>query len=437
MNALIYTFDVLGLVFSCLVLLLLSIFIYFQNRRSVINRVFASLIFILFAWTLAALWRHFLDDAGWVLFLHNLTHAFGSLASIYVLYFVLIYPKERNLNFWTKLIVFVPGLFFAAAALFTTTMVSGLGAEYPHRLYLNSLSYGSLHPFYGVYSTLYLFGAVAINVYKLIRARGLEKKKLAFFTFAIFIGVFCAQFFTLWLPRLGVVHFDSLGHIALILAVGIIAYAIVKYRVFMISPHFAAQEILNALKGMVLVTDVNGKLLYQSAESGKIGKVHIDNIVSTVIRQGAQRDYRVMIDKTPYVVVASYFRGGVAIVLHDLTEVEIEEQKEREVHEELKIKLDHEKILRKTMEAIAKAQSLNEIAILEQEIKEELKSDSQAVRALARVAQLGQHRIELLEKLRRDKVELEEKLKQIEKINDESVERELKIIEYKEKLRNI
>ena len=203
-----------------------------------------------------------------------------------------------------------------------------------------------------------------------------------------------------------------------------------------ISPRLAAREILSALRGTVLVADIDGKVLYQREGSRKISGEHIDIIVSNVIKQGAQQDYRVMIDQTPYVVAANYFRGGVAIVLHDLTEIEIEEQKEQEVYEELKIKLDREKMIRQTTEVITKAENIDQIDLIVMEVKEKLSDDSQAARALKRVAQLGKQRLELLEKLGKDKIALEEKLKQIEKVNDESVARELKIIELKERLKN-
>ena len=47
-----------------------------------------------------------------------------------------------------------------------------------------------------------------------------------------------------------------------------------------ISPRLAAREILSALRGTVLVADIDGKVLYQREGSRKISGEHIDIIVT-------------------------------------------------------------------------------------------------------------------------------------------------------------
>jgi len=144
-------------------------------------------------------------------------------------------------------------------------------------------------------------------------------------------------------------------------------------------------------------------------------------------------------DKKPVIVSTAFIRegGGVVMVFHELSDVEKEADEERKASEILGKRLLKNKQIREVLAGMAATNQPEELDRIVNSAREIFGEDREAIRALETMASLIRGRIALLLQLQVDKINSEEKLKEIERVNREGVQRELQIIDLRDKIKEV
>ena len=437
MNELYYYLDILGLSISILIFGAIALFIYFKNRTAPSNRAFSTLVMLIILWALGTLLQATNLDPQRELLLWRLPRLAGTFTVIYLLYFSLVFPKDKNLSFSSKLIIFLPALFFVFFV-FSDQCIKGFIILDPKYMRTEPI-YGSFYFLYNIFISIYSIAALSHMFVKWFRTSGILRVKVSYMVMAVFIGILSSVGMGLWLPMFGIESHRSVGVMLMIIPALIVAYAIVRYQLFAITPKIAAQEILTSLGRSVLVCDLHGKILYGGEGGFKPNERELSRLIDAAVSRGFFKEYRTIIGKTPYNVTANFMRegGGIVMIFYDLTEIDKQEEKERKTYLELEQRLEKEEAARKVLAKIASEFNPSEIDKILDSSKKIMGEKLEALQAFEKMAILNKERINLLSEIQKDKDALEEKFKEIEKINKESVQRELKMIELKEKIRQL
>jgi hypothetical protein len=217
----------------------------------------------------------------------------------------------------------------------------------------------------------------------------------------------------------------------------LISYTIIRYKLFIITPQVAAAEILLALKNSAQVYNLEGKVLYSYEEMKPLNKDETGEIIKRTVERGSLSGYKVFLGDRPYSVSASFFKegGGIAVMFYDLTEIEEAEERERSAHERLVERLEREKkigIVLNRMSSLSKAGTTLKSA------EGIFKKEPESVKlALEHMVGITQKRKEMLEKLIKEKEKVEKELIEISRIHRESMEREFKILELRDKIKAV
>lgn len=439
MKEFVHYIDVLVLLLALLSLAGLGALVYLKNRSSLTNRNFMIVTVLLFIWTLATLFRLLNTDPGQVLFTFRLTHFLGTLSAAFIFYAALVFPGERDLRTIWKIVIFVPGAAIALVGLFSGLMIKDFIIADRAYLYAGQMIGGPWHNYYLIELAGSLLLAFLVLAVRVARRTGVERTKLTIVAAALSIGAVAVLLFSLLLPRLGISIFDALGPGSLTISMMFFAYAILRYGLFGITPQLAAAEILGVLGGAVVVSDLNGRVILAGDKKFTIGAQEMGRIVNKVAAQGYLSGYRSVIGDKPVMVSARFFgQGGcVVMVFHDITELEAAAEEERNAYHELAARLARQKALRESLVKLASALSPEEIDRSLAAAGQLLGDDRAALRLIESLAGRAQEKRGLLAQIEADKKLLEPKLAEIELRHREGVQRELEMIELKERIREL
>jgi len=430
-------FNVFGVLISAIFMLTLARFAYLQNKISLNNRAFSWLLMAVGFWTLGTYFRFINTNPDYVLFLYRLTHCLGSIASAFMLYFACIFPKGKDASLRVKLMIFLPCAFFATLAIFTNLMVKDFVPWHQQYVYVGQMISGGIYNYYNVYTASYLLISIGLTVYKWFKTTGRERAQVSFLIVSIIIGGVSGNFFTLWLPhQFKVISLDSLGHIAFILPLSLIAFAINRYKLFVITPTVAAKDLLHSLGGEILVTDLNGKVIYKHHEKYHVPDEEIKKIADEAIAHNYVKSYKIKIDGMVLRITAQFFKeqGGVVMILHDQTEIEKMEEEEELTRQEFEARLTEEKAKRAALIRLTTSFTSEEIERSLKEVQDVMANDRATQLIFEQMLVLLRKRTRLLEELKQEKEVLEGKLRDADKNYQESIQRELKMVELKEKI---
>ncbi|MBU0573930.1 MAG: hypothetical protein KKH83_05585 [Candidatus Margulisbacteria bacterium] len=417
MNSLIHNADLIVLILTSIFLSTVSIYIYFQNRGSLCTRRFAMMGGCLVLWTLSTLFRVINPDPGLVVFSFRLSHATGSIAVTSVLYFSLLFPRETELSWPTRIILFSIGGFYAFCGFFTTLIVKDFIPSDAEYLYVGTLVGGPLHTSYITYGSGSLLLSIFASIYKFFHSRGNVRTQLALLTFSLLLSATASQVFTLILPRMGIMSFDSLGPAALFVSMSIIAFAIIRYRMFLVTPQVAAREIIDALGKDVLICDLKGNLIYDPIKNPVFERSpEIINMANLVVEYGSLKNHKINLAGKEIVASAFFFKeagGGIIILFHDNTKIEQLIESEKMIGKQLQKRLDRERSFGEFLETIGKAEKITTIDAIEEKIHSS--QDKQRAPVIYDIINTVRDNLLLIEKAKIDQVSIEAISKEKEK----------------------
>ena len=436
MSETIYYLDILGLFLSTAALAGVASYIYIQNRKSLVNRVFSLILFMLSLSNFLALVRASNNVIEWVIISYRVSLFITCFAIATLLYFCIIFPQEKDISKGLKIALYIPAVFFALAAIFTNWLTKGIDPSGAKYLYMAKQIYGTLILYYTFYAFAYTFiGSISLIIYKLLRSTGVQRKKLFFLMFAIIIGVLISFTFTLLLRLIDIAQFDSLGRTPLIISAALVAYAIARYRLFSITPQVATAEILESLENSILVSDTKGEIIFQGNSRYKLDKAELKKLVNLTLQKGDLIRHSVIIDNVAFNLSLSFEGGVVVIHFDDMPEIEkMEKEKEETIRKSFEDLRAKKQVSEKLLAEITASDNLEEIKNL---IRNLLIKDLDAVQTLEHIINLRQNRQQMLADLKRDNESIEKHTNKIEEINRILVQRELQMVDLKQAIKDL
>ena len=228
--------------------LILGGLVYFNNRKSLVNRVFGIWAFSLTLWSINSfLFYVFGNSPSASLLLGRLLYATAVIIVVTLLYFTEIFPDSINLKRRYTAIIFAP-----ATLLFIFTIASDLIIEdIAISVFDNKAIFGPLFILYALFIIIY----VALSVFILIRKyQYVQNNNIKIHIHLMLIGIATSGFFgitaTILLPMFNVFNVDKFGPVSTVFMVGFMAYAIAKYNVMNIK--VIATKFLGILLSFVL-----------------------------------------------------------------------------------------------------------------------------------------------------------------------------------------
>lgn len=241
-----FSTPILVLALVTLTNLVLAIFVYSKNRKSLVNISYSLFVFSVSMWAFTnALFQKSdsLNSAYWWAILSYISAIFiGS--SLLTFSFVF---SENDQDIIKRFKGFY-GLIILIITVLITVFVSTPQVVLKRIAFENGVKSLITTPLLFLYaiSIVLLLGWSLINIFKKYRkSSGISRQQLKLIFIGLFISIALGVFFNLFLPLLGFYNFVWLGPDSAIIMVIFFAYAVIKYRLFDLQIQF--QKILNYL----------------------------------------------------------------------------------------------------------------------------------------------------------------------------------------------
>ncbi|MBU0573928.1 MAG: histidine kinase N-terminal 7TM domain-containing protein [Candidatus Margulisiibacteriota bacterium] len=378
-----------------------GIYVYYSNRGSMVNRAFSLLMLLIAVWIGYRSLLLFITDPVLIEWGDRVQISFNIWVVSAALYFALVFNQKKDVSLLLKLPLVIVPVVFDFSFLFTKLMFVNM--YFPTRIsrLYSKWTLGPLFKYYTFWVFFSIFLLIAIFAYNFIKRKGIERKQVGLILFAFGLFSVCAISFNLLRMVLNwPVATRMIGYVAMIPAQLLIAYAIVKYNLFKITPTVAAQEILASLGDTALVCDLNGNPIYNpSGNTAFQNNQDIMKITDQVVRDGDLHDQKISIQSKNLVVSAFLFTqagGGVLIILHDVTDMEKAIEQEAVINKSLSDKLFNEKAFHDTLIKIASASDISTINDIARTNLQGLGPERAAL--MPEVVKIAEHNLKLLKK---------------------------------------
>ena len=207
--------------------LILGFLIYFNNRKSLINRIFGIWACSLFLWSINALLFYVPDySSSTSLILGRFLYETAIIIVVVLLYLVSIFPFNIGLGKLRLFLIFAP-----SAPLLLLTIGSDLiiqGAE--STVYGNKVIFGSLFALYAFFIISYVALSVFVLFKKYKQGRGNIKINIRYILTGIAISGFLGIMANIVLPLFNIFDIAKFGSTSTIVLVFLVAYAVAKHN---------------------------------------------------------------------------------------------------------------------------------------------------------------------------------------------------------------
>ena len=209
--------------------LLLGLFVFFRNPKSLINRSFLFIIISILLWSFGMIMYRFSDFES-VVFWCKILYLNATFTASTFLLFCSLYP-ENKINY-KKIYLFyglLINLFIIYLTFFTNKIILGVDYRIGNE---NVIIWGKLYFIYIIYILFFFFFGYLLLFKKIIQSSSQQRIQLIYVFSAYAISGNLAFMTNLILPSFSYVRFNWLGQILTIIHVLITAYSIIKYRLF-------------------------------------------------------------------------------------------------------------------------------------------------------------------------------------------------------------
>jgi len=219
------TFSDIVLFLTCATHIFLAIFVFFQAKKKLINRVFALFILSAAGWVLSNTLIDLSTNIVGALIWGRSTAITTSLLAVNLAHFSLIFPQESKYRISAVKIIWLAGAVFTFLS-FTPLIVAGVDINiYPVRVLHGPLYYFLI--IFIVSLIIYSF----INFRKsYLQVERLEKVKFNYFLFGLLGSVITALSFNVVFPVAGITNLVRLGPTSTLLLGLSTTYSIIRFR---------------------------------------------------------------------------------------------------------------------------------------------------------------------------------------------------------------
>ncbi|MFH1618139.1 MAG: histidine kinase N-terminal 7TM domain-containing protein [Candidatus Margulisiibacteriota bacterium] len=435
-----YYIDITLLFTTTVYMFMLGQYILFKNRYSRNNQGFAFLLGGLFLWNAATLIKVINQDPGLQLFIVRALYAVSPITFAGVFTFILIFPEGKKLSIWAKTaLILITVFFMTATVFFPASMVKDIVITNPSLLYTAKVIGGPLFLSFNLYMMFIIIATVLLSAIKYFLSKGKERRTMRIITFGFVVAGFADIFFQL-LPRLfGFSVLASIFPVSLIIALTTTAYAVVYLKAFSITPAVAQEEMLNALSNSILLTDLEGIFLLKNDLAKDTDPAVIKKIIDAVIRNGSLLDYYIEIGKNKFTASANFIKEGnaILILLHNITHIESNLEKEKEDKAIISAKLKKQEALKGIVFDIASLNSADDIKLATENAIKTFHDDPTSSAIISNLGRKSLARINYTKELEQKRLVLEKKALEESSNNNEIMQKELEKNELVEKIRGM
>jgi len=257
MNILPFLHFFVFLVYSCLL-----VFLLWKDPKSLLNRVCSALLACFVVWSFSYIFVHNLDTSKDTAILFDNIASMGWISfANFFLWFALIFAEKKNI---LKTRMIYP-LIFILPLLFIYKQWTGfLTADYIQQPWgWESVWSDSIWAYlFFLCSLLFL----AIGLYLILNfgrktEEPIKKKQARIIFVAALVSVFISTLTDIMLPVLDIHRLPSLANVFALIWVSGMVYAIVKYKLMVISPIAAAENIISTMADSLLLLDREGNII--------------------------------------------------------------------------------------------------------------------------------------------------------------------------------
>ena len=258
----------------------LGIYVLYRDKKAVLNRVFFALNISFVIWTFASIISNSAsskDDCfkwGMVASIGYCTFAGISL------HFFLLYTKKYDLlkKWWLYIIIYSPCVIFIYQALkgdlFVKDYVLG---EYGWYVLMRTDSIW----FWAFTIQFMLFGIISLGLcyfwWKSATVKR-EQKQAGIILITAIISFFLCNFIT-FIPKIVGIAIPEITPVGFAVWISGIAYGIVKYRLMILTPSLAVENILQTICDSVILVKLNGVMITANQETLRLLKYDIAELI--------------------------------------------------------------------------------------------------------------------------------------------------------------
>ncbi|MCK4591302.1 MAG: GAF domain-containing protein [Candidatus Latescibacteria bacterium] len=219
----------LVLLIVCSVYLALGLLVYVKNRKHVVNKLFAVIVFCVAVWIVGNYMVHTHAYLRSGILWGKFTFAAASLIPLSFLAFVQIFPEKRKFLWQNDLLIFsFLGISVALLSFFSSLIVVSVTVD-PKGII--KPQYGPAYPFFALYFLSCLSYAFFILVKKWKRLQGVAKLQVQYVFLGTLLAGAAGSVTNLIIPLFfHTSRFSAYGPSFIIIMVGFVAHAIVRYQ---------------------------------------------------------------------------------------------------------------------------------------------------------------------------------------------------------------
>jgi len=256
----------------------LAFYVLFKSPNSLVNKLCFAFLASFSIWSFGIIGIKNLQTTKEVaMFSENFASVGWASFSMFFVFFTLVFTGRKNLYTFKPFVVFWSGL----AAVFILLQWNGfLIYDFASDWFgwLPVWRNNGVSLFFYVYYISGILVSFILLIVEIVRSASRQKKMQAGIIAAtLLIGFVGGTFLDIIVPRFGIKNIPQGAHIVMLIwALGLV-YAMLKYRLFKITPETAAQNIINTMEDLLFLLDAEGRVISTNiAVQKKLGYDNLD-----------------------------------------------------------------------------------------------------------------------------------------------------------------
>jgi DNA-binding CsgD family transcriptional regulator len=236
--------------------LILGIYVFYQDRRKLINRLFFLLSVTLTGFIFWANLAYDADAKEHVILIYYISVFFFGPFFAVNLHFNLIFTKHK-LKMWQIALLYVPALIVIITTFTDYSLFSDFAREHGQWNFVPAYrSFGFW--FYLLYTASYTIGAIIIiDIYRRRTGLNKEKRRAIIINSTYLISLLCGFLFAFTLPSFGIYHLSRMGPNTYVIYLFAIYYSVFRYKFLDLIPLIITDDIIAHISDMVILLDAD------------------------------------------------------------------------------------------------------------------------------------------------------------------------------------
>lgn len=244
---------------------ILGLYITYRNPRETLTRLYILVVFSVAIWSAANFFAFTASSADEAAFMNKFVSIGSLLSPVFLLHFFMVFTRKVPKRLYVAL-MYVPAAFFLVIDFTTPLITESAEAAYWGYRIIHGAAYVPETMYMVIYAVTGLI--LCYGFYRKSRL-GRERSESLLLIIAIAIPVIGGIVTEIALPLLDIVVIPLTSTFSTLTAV-IIAYAMIRYGLLIITPHMVAERILDTMPDCVVAVDMNERISFANKETNEI-----------------------------------------------------------------------------------------------------------------------------------------------------------------------